>query len=156
MQACVCVTPRDLTTYALVHITRHLSSTHVLFLKPMHRSKPPQNIPNWADVLAEVIAWGDRFGHPFSSCVYLKLALRSLLGTSEALAICWNTCWVSTGQLHVFQASFSLLWPEPMPGALSNRSLRGDGNLGDNYTDLTHHNASGSKKGLQGDITRGV
>ncbi len=48
----------------------------------------------------------------------------------------------------LLQASFSRLWPEPMPGALSNRSLRGD-----NYTDLTHHNTSGAKKGLlQGEI----
>lgn len=56
----------------------------------------------------------------------------------------------------LFQASFSRLWPEPMPGALSNQSLRGDGILGDNYTDLTHHNAITMpvelKKGLQGEF----
>jgi len=44
----------------------------------------------------------------------------------------------------LFQASFSLR-PEPMPGVLSKCSLRDDGNLGDNYTDLTYHNANGTK-----------
>lgn len=58
----------------------------------------------------------------------------------------------------LLQASFSL-WPEPMPGVLSNCSLKDDSNLRDNYTDLTYHNAIGPKtapnKG-QGDVERGI
>lgn len=144
MRACVNWTVRDLKTYASAHITRHCSSTYVPLLIATRRSKHLQirivELTSWLRSLYAVLD----FGHPFSSCVYLTLAFKITTWHQ------WSACHLLEGLLGLHRTTSCFRKPvlvvfgrSPYQVIRQTVAPERDGNLWDNYTDLTHHSASG-------------